>query len=122
MKNNNEKVPEKIYYRIGEVAEITELQPYILRYWESEFRALSPIKNSAGQRLYKKRDIEILEKIKELLYEKGFTIAGARRQLAALEKEKEQALLQENEVLKDQVTQIEQELKNILTLMDTDDR
>jgi DNA-binding transcriptional MerR regulator len=122
MKNKQENVPDKIYYRIGEVAEITGLQPYILRYWESEFRALSPIKNNAGQRLYKKRDIEILEKIKELLYEKGFTIAGARRQLAALEKEKEEVLARENEVIKNQLSKIEQELKNILTLMDTDDR
>jgi len=122
MENKKEKIPEKIYYRIGEVAELTELQPYILRYWESEFRVLSPIKNTAGQRLYKKKDIEILLKIKELLYEKGFTIAGARRQLAAFEKEKEKALAQENEILKKQVVKLQKELKNVLTLMDANDR
>ena len=122
MSKKKEEEPEKIYYRIGEVAEMTGLQAYILRYWESEFRILTPIKNRASQRLYRKKDVEIIKKIKELLYEKGFTIAGARRQLAALEKEQEEELVEENKKLKKSLNKLEQELKNILTLVDTDDR
>jgi DNA-binding transcriptional MerR regulator len=76
-----EPIPDKLYFRIGEVARLTRIQPYILRYWESEFPPLQPKKSGTGQRLYRKRDIEIILKIKELLYDKRYTIAGARRQL-----------------------------------------
>jgi DNA-binding transcriptional MerR regulator len=76
--------PEKIYYRIGEVSRITGVQPYVLRYWESEFRWMAPAKSRTRQRLYRKRDIEIIQLIKRLLYEERFTIAGARKQLREL--------------------------------------
>src|SRR5438093_9586575 len=76
-------VPKKLYYRIGEVCEIVGVQPHVLRYWESEFPRLSPPKNRAGQRTYRPKDIELLLQIRKLLYEDGFTIAGARKQLAA---------------------------------------
>lgn len=76
-----EPIPDKLYFRIGEVARLTEIQPYILRYWESEFPLLQPKKSGTGQRLYRKRDIEIIVKIKELLYDQRYTIAGARRRL-----------------------------------------
>ncbi|MEA3509406.1 MAG: MerR family transcriptional regulator [candidate division NC10 bacterium] len=76
-----EPIPDKLYFRIGEVARLTEIQPYILRYWESEFSLLQPKKSGTGQRLYRKRDIEIIVKIKELLYDQRYTIAGARRRL-----------------------------------------
>lgn len=76
-----EPIPDKLYFRIGEVARLTRIQPYILRYWESEFPLLQPKKSGTGQRLYRKRDIEIIWKIKELLYDMRYTIAGARRQL-----------------------------------------
>lgn len=71
----------KLFYRIGEVCRRMELQPHILRYWESEFSALQPVKNSAGQRIYSQRDLALIENIRKLLYEQGFTIAGARRVL-----------------------------------------
>jgi DNA-binding transcriptional MerR regulator len=75
---------EKIYYRIGEVSRITGVQPYVLRYWESEFRWMAPAKSRTRQRLYRKRDIEIILLIKKLLYEERFTIAGARKRLREL--------------------------------------
>ena len=76
-----EPIPDKLYFRIGEVARLTGIQPYILRYWESEFPLLQPKKSGTGQRLYRKRDIEIILKVKELLYDLRYTIAGARRRL-----------------------------------------
>lgn len=74
----------KRYYRIGEVARITGIKPYVLRYWESEFRWMAPQKSRSQQRLYRKRDIEVIQLVKRLLYEERFTIAGARRRLREL--------------------------------------
>ncbi|HLA77088.1 MAG TPA: MerR family transcriptional regulator [Vicinamibacteria bacterium] len=76
-------IPNKLFFKIGEVCEITDTQPYVLRYWESEFQALAPAKNSSGQRIYRRRDIETVLRIKQLLYEEGFTIAGAKKRLEA---------------------------------------
>lgn len=73
---------KKLYYSIGEVCNLTGLKSYVLRYWETEFRELRPPKNRAGNRTYRKKDIDIILKIKELLYDKKFTIEGARNQLA----------------------------------------
>src|SRR5688572_13368958 len=74
-------IPNKLFFKIGEVCELTDTQPYVLRYWESEFSALAPAKNSSGQRIYRRRDIETVLRIKELLYQEGFTIAGAKKRL-----------------------------------------
>ena len=73
--------PGKRYYRIGEVSKLTGVKPYVLRYWESEFRWMSPAKSRSKQRLYRQRDIEIIQLIKRLLWEEKFTIAGARKKL-----------------------------------------
>jgi DNA-binding transcriptional MerR regulator len=75
------KIPNKLFFKIGEVCEITDTQPYVLRYWESEFPSLAPAKNSSGQRIYRRRDIETVLRIKQLLYDEGFTIAGAKKRL-----------------------------------------
>ena len=75
------EVSDKRYYRIGEVSKITDVKPYVLRYWESEFRWMAPQKSRSKQRLYRKRDIDMIELIKKLLYEQRFTIAGARKKL-----------------------------------------
>ena len=72
------KTSDKLYYSIGEVRAITGLEPYVLRYWETEFSQLKPKKNSGGQRAYQRKDIELILRIKELLYEQGYTIKGAR--------------------------------------------
>ena len=77
------QIPNKLFFKIGEVCEITDTQPYVLRYWESEFPALAPAKNSSGQRIYRRKDIETVLRIKQLLYEEGFTIAGAKKRLDA---------------------------------------
>lgn len=74
----------KLYYKIGEISRMTGLKPHVLRYWESEFRWMSPAKSRSKQRLYRKRDIEIIELIKRLLYEERYTIAGARKKLQEL--------------------------------------
>ncbi|HUK55672.1 MAG TPA: MerR family transcriptional regulator [Nitrospiria bacterium] len=74
---------ERLFYKISEVSDITGLEAYILRYWESEFPILRPQKSRGRQRIYQKKDIETILKIKQMLYEKGFTIAGARKVLAA---------------------------------------
>ena len=74
-------IPNKLFFKIGEVCEITDTQPYVLRYWESEFSALAPAKNSSGQRIYRRKDIETVLRIKQLLYDEGFTIAGAKKRL-----------------------------------------
>src|SRR5207344_2529192 len=79
----DKQIPNKLFFKIGEVCEITDTQPYVLRYWESEFQALAPAKNSSGQRIYRRKDIETVLRIKQLLYEEGFTIAGAKKRLEA---------------------------------------
>jgi DNA-binding transcriptional MerR regulator len=81
--NNQKKIPNKLFFKIGEVCEITDTQPYVLRYWESEFPMLAPAKNSSGQRIYRRRDIETVFRVKQLLYEEGFTIAGAKKRIEA---------------------------------------
>ncbi len=76
------EIPEKMYYTIGEVKEITGIEAYVLRFWETEFPSLKPRKNKKGHRTYRKRDIELILKIKELLYQNKFTIPGAREMLS----------------------------------------
>lgn len=76
-------IPEKLFFKIGEVCDITEVQAHVLRYWESEFPMLAPQKNRAGQRTYRKRDVEMVLRIKELLYEDQYTIAGAKKKLTS---------------------------------------
>lgn len=75
------EIPEKLYFRIGEVSRLIGVPPYVLRYWESEFPGLAPKKSGTGHRFYRRKDVELLLQIKQLLYEKRFTIEGARRHL-----------------------------------------
>ena len=75
------EIPDKLYFRIGEVASLLAVEPYVLRYWETEFRSLAPKKSGTGHRLYRRKDVELLLKIKQLLYEKRYTIEGARQSL-----------------------------------------
>ncbi len=75
------EIPNKSYFRIGEVSRITATKPFVLRYWETEFPMLQPVKTPKGHRLYRRQDIETVLEIKRLLYDEGFTIAGARRHL-----------------------------------------
>jgi len=83
-KRIDSSIPEKLYYKIGEVSQITGVEPYVLRYWESEFKIVSPVRTNSKQRLYRKRDLELIQEIKRLLYEEKFTIAGAKKRLKSL--------------------------------------
>lgn len=103
-------IPEKLYFKIGEVAELTGVQSYILRYWETQFTTLRPTKSPSGQRLYRRNDVAAVLHIKELLYQKRFTIAGARRHLSA-----EHGLFPPT--LLDSVRLVREELKNISSLL-----
>jgi DNA-binding transcriptional MerR regulator len=75
------EIPDKLYFKIGEVARLIGVEAYVLRYWETEFKEIHPVKSRSNQRLYRRKDVEVLFRIKRLLYEEGFTIEGARRQI-----------------------------------------
>ena len=77
------EIPDKLYFKIGEVSELLGVEAYVLRYWETEFPVLSPKKSGTGHRLYRRKDVELLLRIKHLLYDKRFTIEGARQSLHA---------------------------------------
>jgi len=103
------QIPDKLFFKIGEVCEIVGVEAYVLRFWETEFPFLAPQKSKSGHRVYKRKDVELVLKVKELLYDRGFTIAGARRQLS-----KARALGgQRNAVLR----RMRKELIDILTLL-----
>ncbi len=91
-KADHVELPNKLYFRIGEVAKILGVKPYVLRYWETEFSVLKPGKTPSRHRLYRKRDVETLLEIKRLLYEEGFTIAGAKKRIKENEKNDETPL------------------------------
>ena len=78
------QIPDRRYFRIGEVADLLGVRPHVLRYWETEFKEIKPQKSQRNQRLYRRRDVEVLVAIRKLLYEERFTIAGAREQLKTL--------------------------------------
>lgn len=84
-------LPDKTYFRIGEVAQITSVKPYVLRFWESEFQMMAPPKSRSKQRMYRKKDIETILLIKKLLYDERFTIDGARKRLSAMRRSEKQA-------------------------------
>jgi DNA-binding transcriptional MerR regulator len=85
-------IPDKLYFRIGEVSRLCGLPSYVLRFWETEFTQLKPSKSGTGQRMYRKSDVENVLRIKKLLYDQGFTIAGARQQLRSETKRKQSPL------------------------------
>jgi len=85
----DETIPDKNFFRIGEVSKILQVEPYVVRYWESEFKTVKPVRTSADQRLYRRKDVEELLMIRALLYEEGFTIAGARKRLLEMKREKD---------------------------------
>jgi DNA-binding transcriptional MerR regulator len=128
------KIPNKLFFKIGEVCEITDTQPYVLRYWESEFPALAPAKNSSGQRIYRRRDIETVLRIKQLLYDEGFTIAGAKKRLEAEMSTRADTPLPPGEPVPDgaalagdakaraALKEVKDQLREILTLLDRNDK
>jgi len=81
------QIPEKLYYKIGEVSSITRVKPYVLRYWENEFKIISPKKSTARQRVYSRKDIELILEIKKLLYKDKFTLEGAKKKIRSIKAE-----------------------------------
>jgi DNA-binding transcriptional MerR regulator len=114
------EIPDKLYFKIGEVSELLGVEPYVLRYWESEFSALSPKKSGTGHRLYRRKDVELLLRIKHLLKEKRYTIEGARQSLhaeARAGKPKEAKRVQQELFGTDPLPEIRRELADILEIL-----
>jgi DNA-binding transcriptional MerR regulator len=113
------EIPDKLYFKIGEVSELLAVEPYVLRYWESEFPVLSPKKSGTGHRLYRRKDVELLLRIKHLLYEKRFTIEGARQALhAEARAPKPRAKSAQRELFSnDPLPEIRRELADILSML-----
>lgn len=86
------QIPDKLYFKIGEVASLTKVKPYVLRYWESEFKIISPRKSLTKQRVYSRRDIELILDIKRLLYKEGFTLEGAKKKIKEIQAERSKQL------------------------------
>ena len=112
-------IPDKLYFRIGEVSRLSRLPAYVLRFWETEFPQLKPVKGSTGQRMYRRRDVENVLRIKHLLYDQGFTIAGARQQLR---EEKKPARTQTGlpfppQVPNDRLRKLKQDLQEVLRIV-----
>ena len=111
-------IPDKLYFRIGEVSKLTHTKPYVLRFWETEFPTLKPKKSRSGHRLYRRQDVELVLEIRRLLYGKGFTISGARKHLA---KNSESAAEQRHLFLPAlgtaELRAIRDELQSILTIL-----
>jgi DNA-binding transcriptional MerR regulator len=112
---------DKPYFKIGEVAEIVGVPPYVLRYWETEFRAVRPQKSRAQQRVYRRRDVETLLRIKHLLYEKKFTIAGARQELQESVEHCEVARPSGAYLAKQSLDQVRQRLEELSAVVCADD-
>jgi len=114
------EIPDKLYFKIGEVSDLLGVEPYVLRYWETEFAVLSPKKSGTGHRLYRRKDVELLLRIKYLLYEKKFTIEGARQSLQAesrAAKPKVVKHVQQDLFSEDPLPGIRRELADILLLL-----
>lgn len=109
-------IPDKLYFRIGEVGRLTRLEPYVLRFWEQEFPMLKPVKSSTGHRMYRRKDVELVLEIKKLLYKEGFTIDGARKKLRM---ENRQQGLPFPRAEQEKLQKIREELTDLLRLLDS---
>jgi DNA-binding transcriptional MerR regulator len=122
MINETPPIPDKLFFRIGEVSQLVGVEPYVSRYWESEFPGLSPKKSNTGQRMFRRKDVELLLNIKQLLYDRKFTIEGARKALKSERAEaavRQEAPVRQEELfpIVDPLPGIRQELANILKLL-----
>ena len=118
------QIPDKVYFRIGEVSGIVGVDPHVLRYWEAEFDAIRPVRGKSRQRLYRRRDVELLLQIKDLLHRQGYTIAGAQKMVQqggrrTSSRQQVQAALPPAEVVPI-LDQVKQELKSLLFLLGMD--
>lgn len=115
--HNNSFLSEKLFYRIGEVSRITGLEPYILRYWETEFPFLRPRKSKSGHRIYTKRDIELIFNIKRLLYEEKYTIEGVRKKFGIIKNTGSESNTKDSSEVRERLKKIKLKLKNMLDLL-----
>ncbi len=113
------EIPDKLYFKIGEVASIAGVEAYVLRYWESAFKEISPVKSRTNQRLYRKRDIETVLWIKQLLYQEGFTIEGAKKKLRENPSSDQLALPMNNGKLTGFLKKLQKELEELLKILET---
>ena len=115
----NPKIPDKLFFKIGEVAKLAGVEQHVLRYWEDEFETLQPNKNRSGQRLYEKKDVELILEIQRLLYLEKYTIAGAKKKLKEGRKKTAQLSLGfDRESFLNQKKSIISELKSIIKVID----
>ena len=115
----NLKIPDKLFFKIGEVAELAGVEQHVLRYWEDEFETLQPNKNRSGQRLYERKDVELVLEIQRLLYMEKYTIAGAKKKLKESRKKNTQLSLGfDRESFLDQKKKIISELESIIKVID----
>ena len=117
MARTSRVIEEKLYYSISEVSRMTQLEPYVLRFWEKEFPMLRPRKNRGGNRIYQKKDIEMVNRIKRLLYKENYTIEGARTRLRSIKPTPEREGLIASARLKTTVAEIRQEAEDILKIL-----
>ncbi len=118
------EIPDKLFFRIGEVSQLLGLEAYVVRFWEGEFRGIAPKKSGTGRRLYRRKDVELLLRIKQLLYEKRYTIEGARQLLQAEAKASAAKVVvtpqvQQQLFLNDPLPGIRKELESILQILKT---
>jgi len=114
-----EKIPDKLYFKIGEVAKITKVQPYVLRYWESEFNLIKPKKSLSKQRIYSRRDLEHILQIKRLLHKERYTLEGAKKKLREINTENinQMNFTFPTKSAKTELLKIQKELKHIRKLL-----
>lgn len=110
-KSKSTDIPDKLYFKIGEVSTLSGLPAYVLRFWETEFSKISPKRTSSGQRLYRKNDVELILEIKHLLYDKKFTIPGAKKHLNSKTREKKKRPVTE---VVDEIRKELEEIRNLL--------
>ena len=114
------QIPDKLFFKIGEVADLAGVEQHVLRYWEHEIESFKPKKNKSGQRLYQKRDVELVFEIKQLLYAEKFTIAGARKKLKQSKKKETQLDIGfDREGFVEWKGEIKQDLESILSTLDS---
>jgi len=107
------EIPDKLYFKIGEVARITKVKPYILRYWESEFKIIKPQKSQGNQRVYRRKDVELIVFIKNLLYKEKFTLDGAKKRVREFKKEEKEAGKKSQMALPFTEKKLQSEIRNV---------
>ena len=118
LQTGSPEIPDKLYFKIGEVSSLLGVEPYVLRYWETEFAVLSPKKSGTGHRLYRRKDVELLLRIRHLLYEERFTIEGARARLRELGDDEKAPPLPAPEIDRELAKKIKQGLVDLIRIVD----